>query len=250
MSSFLHRGRWLFEPALAVVFFVFWAIDLVGRHQLGPGMLRSTVPFWAALLLLAVAIGVSHLQPILAMALGTAVLLGQLLFSSAIFEEPLVYLGYAIVIVVVAARVHGRMRVGALVFAIGSGVSAAGLLAWAFGVGRGDPGARAMLFVLCAFAAVIAWLIGTLIGVWSRNRCGVSSVRFQDARRCRIVSVKRWQVSTSPRRGVRTDEPTMAVVVDQGRPVSERADGGRLGQFPPVITSGCGVPRPLSDEPC
>ncbi|CAM5283133.1 sensor histidine kinase [Leifsonia shinshuensis] len=27
-----------------------------------------------------------------------------------------------------------------------------------------------MLFVLCAFAAVIPWLIGTLIGVWSRKR--------------------------------------------------------------------------------
>lgn len=170
MSSLLQRSRWLFEPALAVVFFVFWAIDLAGRHQLGPGMLRNEVPFWGALLLLAVAIGVSHLQPILAMAIGTAILLGQLLFPQAIFEEPLAYLGYAIVILVVAAEVHGRMRVGALVFAIGSGLSAAGLLAWWLGVGRGDAPARAMFFVLCASAATIAWLIGTLIGVWIRKR--------------------------------------------------------------------------------
>ncbi|GAA4150483.1 hypothetical protein GCM10023068_29050 [Leifsonia shinshuensis] len=27
-----------------------------------------------------------------------------------------------------------------------------------------------MLFVLCAFAAVVPWLMGTLIGVWSRKR--------------------------------------------------------------------------------
>ncbi|MDN4614887.1 histidine kinase [Leifsonia sp. F6_8S_P_1B] len=170
MSTLLLRSRWLFEPAIAVLFFVFWAMALVGRHQLLPGMLRSTLPFWAALLLLAIAIGVSRLQPIVAMAVGTAVLIGQLLFPGGIFDEPVVYLGYGIVVLIVAASVRGRWRVVALAFAVGAGVSIAGLLAWWFGAARGDAGARTALFVLCGSAGAVAWLVGTLIGVWTRTR--------------------------------------------------------------------------------
>jgi signal transduction histidine kinase len=166
----MHRSRWLFEPALALIFFVLWALEVVGRHQIGPGALRSTVPFWAALLALSIAIGISRLLPIVAMAAGAAVLVGQLFFPTAIFDEPLVYLGYAIVILVVASAVHGRMRVVVLVFAVGVGVSIAGLLSWWLGIGRGDPSARAMFFTLCAAGATVAWLSGTLIGVWGRKR--------------------------------------------------------------------------------
>ncbi|WP_025156626.1 sensor histidine kinase [Leifsonia aquatica] len=172
MSAFLLRSRWLLEPTIAVAYFSFWAVAEVGRHQLGPGMLRNTVPFWAALLLVAVAIGISRLQPILSMAIGTAVLLGQLLFPGGIFDEPLAYLGYAVIILVVSASVEGRMRVGAFVFAVGAGLSTAGLLAWWLGVARGDPGARTMFFVLCAAAGAVAWVVGTLIGVWARKRDG------------------------------------------------------------------------------
>ncbi|NUU07038.1 histidine kinase [Leifsonia sp. C5G2] len=169
MRSLLLRSRWLLEPAIAVVFFVFWAFALVGRNQLGPGMLRAEGPFWAALLLLACAIGVSRLSPIAAMAIGTAVLIGQLLFPVGIFDDPLVYLGYVIVALVVAASVRGRMRVVAFAFAVGAGISAAGLMAWAFGIGRGDPAARDLFFVLCAAAGAMAWLVGTLTGVWSHS---------------------------------------------------------------------------------
>jgi signal transduction histidine kinase len=169
MRSLLLRSRWLLEPAIAVVFFVFWAIALVGRNQLVPGHLRSEGPFWAALLLLACAIGLSRLSPIAAMAAGTAVLIGQLLFPAGIFDDPLVYLGYGIVALVVAATVRGRMRVVAFAFAVGAGVSTAGLLAWWLGVGRGDGTARALFFVLCAVAGAVAWLIGTLICVWARS---------------------------------------------------------------------------------
>jgi signal transduction histidine kinase len=172
MSAFLSRTRWLFEPAVAVAFFSFWAVAEVGRHQLGPGMVRNALPFWAALLLLAVAIGVSRVQPVVAMATGTALLLGQLLFPSGIFDEPLVYLGFAVVILVASATVEGRMRVAALVFAVGAGLSTAGLLAWWLGIGRGDPAGRTMFFVLCSAAGAIAWLLGTLIGVWGRKRDG------------------------------------------------------------------------------
>jgi len=170
MSSLMQRGRWLFEPALAVIFFVLWALEVVGRHQISPGALRTTVPFWAALLALSVAIGLSRLQPIVAMAAGVAVLIGQLLVPTAIFDEPLVYAGYAIVIVVVASAAQGRMRVVVLIFAGGVGVSIAGLLSWWLGIGRGDPGARTMFFVLCGAAGLVAWLVGTLIEVWKRKR--------------------------------------------------------------------------------
>lgn len=169
MRSLLLRSRWLLEPAIAVVFFVFWAIALVGRNQLGPGLLRAEGPFWAALLLLACAIGLSRLSPIIAMSTATAVLIGQLLFPAGIFDDPLVYLGYGIVALVAAATVHGRMRVVAFAFAVGAGVSVAGLVAWAFGVGHADAAARVLLFVLCATAGAIAWLIGTLIAVWVQS---------------------------------------------------------------------------------
>ncbi|WP_089908603.1 sensor histidine kinase [Leifsonia sp. 21MFCrub1.1] len=170
MRSLLRRSRWLLEPAIAVAFFVVLAIAETGRHQLLPGALRSTVPFWAALLVLACTIGVSRLSPIAAMGGGTAVLIGQLLFPSGIFENGLIYLGYAIVIGVVAATVGGRMRVVALAFAVGAGVSIAGLLSWAQGIGHTDAGARALFFVLCAGAGAFAWLLGTLAGVWMRTR--------------------------------------------------------------------------------
>ncbi|WP_348788663.1 histidine kinase [Leifsonia sp. NPDC080035] len=170
MSSLLHRSRWLFEPAVAIVFFVFWAVAEVGRHQLGPGLVRSVVPFWAALLLLAVAIGLSRIQPVVAMSAATAVLIGQLLFPTAIFDEPLVYVGLGIVALVVASCLRGRMLVVSFAFAVGAGVSTAGLLAWWVGIGRGDMGSRAMFFVLCAAASAGAWLIGALIGAWTRNR--------------------------------------------------------------------------------
>jgi signal transduction histidine kinase len=170
MSPILTRSRWLLEPALAVTFFVFWALTEAGRNQLLPSALRATVPFWAALLVLACAIGLSRLSPVAAMAAGTAVLIGQLLFPAGIFQNAAIYLGYAVVIVVVAATVHGRMRVVALAFAVGAGVSVAGLLSWAQGIGHTDAAIRVTFFVVCAGAAAFAWVIGTLIGVWMRTR--------------------------------------------------------------------------------
>jgi signal transduction histidine kinase len=168
MSALLHRSRWLLEPTVAVVFLVFWSVAEVGRHQLGLGTVRSTLPFWVALLLLAVAIGVSRMQPIVAMSAATAVLLGQLALPTAVFDEPLVYVGFGVVALVVATTARGRMQVVTVAFAVGAGLSIAGLLSWWMGIGRGDPGSRIMFFVLCAAAGLGAWLIGTLIGTWSR----------------------------------------------------------------------------------
>lgn len=170
MSLFLRRNRWLVEPAVGVAFFVLWAIEVVGRHQLAAGSLRLTVPFWAALLLLATAIACSRLQPVAAMVAGTAVLIGQLLFPTAVFDEPLAYAGYAIVILVVAATTQGRMRAITFAFAVGAGISAAGLISWSLGVGHVNAGTRAIFFIVCAGAAGISWLIGALLGTWRRKR--------------------------------------------------------------------------------
>ncbi|MGO4536679.1 sensor histidine kinase [Leifsonia sp. 2MCAF36] len=170
MSSFLRRNRWLVEPVIAVAFFVLWAIEVVGRHQIAPGSLHVTLPFWAALLLLAAAIAFSRLRPVLAMVAGAVALIGQLLFPTAIFDEPLVYSGYVIVILVIAATTHGRMHAVTLAFAIGSGLSVAGLLSWSLSIGHDNAWTRALFFILCTGAAGLGWLAGTLIGTWRRKR--------------------------------------------------------------------------------
>jgi len=170
MRSILHRSRWLVEPAVAILFFVFWAVAEVGRHQLAPGSVRTELPFWAALLLLSCAVGLSRLAPIVAMAAATVVLIGQLLVPTAIFGEPLIYLGYLVVILGVAATTRGRMRAVALAFAAGAGVAAAGLLSWWLGIGRGDPMSRTMFFILCGAAGVVAWSVGVLIGMRATER--------------------------------------------------------------------------------
>lgn len=170
MSSLLRNNRWLLEPLLAVLFFVMWAFESVGQHQILPGFLRSSVPFWAALLMLAAAIGLSRIQPVIAMVAATGVLIGQLLFPAAIFDKPAVFLGYAIVILVVASTVRGRMHAVALAFAVGAGVSIAGLVSLWQRIGHYDAGVRVLFFIACVVAATVAWLIGTLIGVWMRKR--------------------------------------------------------------------------------
>jgi len=223
MRSLLLRSRWLLEPAIAVVFFVFWAIALVGRNQLIPGHLRSEGPFWAALLLLACAIGVSRLTPVVAMATGTAVLIGQLLFPAGIFEDPLVYLGYGVVALVVAATVRGRMLVVALAFSVGAGITTAGLLAWWLGVGRGDATARALFFVLCAAAGALAWLVGTLIGVWARSQ--QKEVELEQATsRLRVAEAE--AVITSERERIAQD--VHDIMAHSLSVILAQADGARL----------------------
>lgn len=172
MRPFLHRNRWLLEPAVGAAFLAFWAVSEAGRHPLVPGMMRAMVPYWGAILLLSVAMGLARIQPIAAMSLGTAALIGQLLAPSAIFDPPQIYLGYAFVVVVVSASVRGRMRVAALVFGVGAGLSIAGLLSWRLAIGHTDSAIRVLFFALLVAGGVVAWLIGTLVGVWGRKREG------------------------------------------------------------------------------
>lgn len=155
---------------MAVCFFVLAGVSVGAQYAIVSGGVRNTVPFWAALVLLAVAIGISRIQPVLAMVLCTSMLIGQLVFPQGIFDQPWLYLGLAPMIVVVAASVRDRMRVVVFVFALGAGVSVAGLLSWWLSIGHTSTGERVLFFFLCAGIALGAWLFGTLVGVWSAKR--------------------------------------------------------------------------------
>ncbi|WP_314146788.1 histidine kinase [uncultured Leifsonia sp.] len=168
MRELLNRGRWLAEPVVAIVYFVLWAFAAVGTHQILPGMLRSVLPFWAFLLLLSVAIGCSRLQPVVAMSAATAALLLQLVLPSA--AEPAIYLGFGIVVLIVSASVRGRWSVVALAFAVGAGVSIAGLLCYIYGIDRGEPALRPTLFIALPLLGAFLWLAGTYVGLRSRAR--------------------------------------------------------------------------------
>lgn len=166
MRELIDRGRWLAEPVVAIAFFVLWAIASVGTHQILPGMLRSVLPFWAFLLLLSVAIGCARLQPVVSMAAATVALISQLILPSA--PEPAIYLGFGVVVLIVSATVRGRWSVVALAFAIGAGVSIAGLLCYIYGVDRDEPALRPTLFVALPFVSAFLWLTGTYIGLRRR----------------------------------------------------------------------------------
>ncbi|WP_285113731.1 histidine kinase [Leifsonia sp. fls2-241-R2A-40a] len=223
MRSFLRGQRWLAEPVFAIGFFALWAMAEVGRHQLVPGSVRTESPFWAALLLLSVAIGISRISPIGALVAGTALLVGQLLVPAAIFGAPLIYLGFVPVIVVVAATVGGRWRSVALVFALGAGISVAGLLAWWFGAGRGDAAARTMLFVLCAAFAAIAWAAGTLAGMAASQRESRNQLaRLSDELRLAEVEA----AATSEREQVAQD--VHDIMAHSLSVILAQADGARL----------------------
>lgn len=168
MKELLRRGRWLAEPVVAIVFFVLWAFAEVGGYQIVPGMLRASLPFWAFLVLITVAIGVSRLQPVVAMAAATAALLLQLVFPSAPAQG--IYLGFGIVVAVVSATVRGRWSVVALAFAVGVGLSIAGLLCYLYTADLGQPAIRATLFIALPFLGAFLWLAGTYIGL--RLRAG------------------------------------------------------------------------------
>lgn len=153
---------------MAIVYFVLWALASVGTHQILPGMLRSALPFWTFLLLLAVAIGCSRLQPVVAMSAATAALLIQLILPSA--PEPTIYIGFGIVVLIVSATVRGRWSAVAFAFAVGAGVSIAGLLCYIYGVDRSEPALRPTLFIALPFVGAFLWLVGTYIGLRVRAR--------------------------------------------------------------------------------
>ncbi len=168
MRELLRRGRWLAEPVVAIVYFVLWALAETGHYPIIPGMLRASLPFWAFLVLITVAIGVSRLQPVVAMSAATAALLLQLVFPSAPAQG--IYLGFGIVVAVASATVRGRWSVVALTFAVGVGLSIAGLLCYLYTVDQGQPAVRATLFIALPFLGAFLWLAGTYLGL--RVRAG------------------------------------------------------------------------------
>ncbi|MCI0159126.1 hypothetical protein KNO15_20685 [Leifsonia shinshuensis] len=168
MRELVHRGRWLAEPVVAIAYFILWALGEAGHYPIIAGMLRASLPFWAFLVLITVAIGVSRLQPVVAMSAATAALLLQLVFPSG--PDPSIYIGFGIVVAVVSATVRGRWSVVALAFAVGVGLSIAGLLCYLYGADRGEPAVRTTLFIALPFVGAFLWLTGTYIGL--RLRAG------------------------------------------------------------------------------
>ncbi|MFK3669628.1 sensor histidine kinase [Leifsonia aquatica] len=184
MSSLLHRFGWLFLPILGAAIFAVDALAEAGRHPLSLG-LRYGVPWWAALLALSVAVGLARLAPWVSMGLVTALLIGQVLFPAGIFDVAGMYLPILVVVAAAAATLHGRARVVVLGFAMGAGISVAGIACWWVGfeelwpVGP-DPTSdgfvatvltnRAIIFVSFAMLGAAAWGVGVLVGSWWAGR--------------------------------------------------------------------------------
>ncbi len=177
-----HAQRYI-EPVVAVAFFLFWAFAEVGRHQILPGSLRSALPWWAALLGVAFAIAVARIWPMVAMAVCTAVVIGQLLVPAGAFSStdwPISF-GYLVVIVGVSASIRDRWRPLSFAFALGLAVAVAGLLIsgprldWygPFGDTNGSVGTivvnRVILFAVAILLAVGAWLLGFFGRAWQQK---------------------------------------------------------------------------------
>ena len=166
MNAYLMRNRWLLEPVLAVVFFVCAGLSTGGTYSIVSEGRRNTLPFWAGLVALSVAIGLARRWSVMSLALGAATLIGQLLFPIGIFDPGLIYLGYILVILIAAASVRDWMRVAVCVFAVGVGISVAGLLSWWFSIGHNNTGERMLLFAFWVGTSLCAWLVGTLVSLW------------------------------------------------------------------------------------
>jgi signal transduction histidine kinase len=186
MDKLLLRNQRYLEPVVAVAFFTFWAFAEVGRHQIVPGALRNVLPWWAALLAVSVAIAIARIQPLVAMAVSTAVVLAQLIFPySAGFSSTdwPIYLGLIIVVTGVSASVGDRRRVLSFAFAVGLAVACAGLAIayspldhyWPFaGDGSGADAAtvvgnRILIFTIAIVLSVGAWLLGFFGRAWQQK---------------------------------------------------------------------------------
>lgn len=184
MSSLLRRFGWLVLPVLAIAIFTVEAIAEAGRHPLSVG-LRYGAPWWAALLAMSVAIGLARLAPWVSMGLVTAVLVGQVLFPAGIFSVFGMYLPILVIVGVASATLRGRARVVVLAFALGAGISVAGLLCgwvrvdlvWPLGPDPESEGFvatvqtnRAIIFATLAALGAAAWGVGVFVGSWLAGR--------------------------------------------------------------------------------
>lgn len=188
MHTLLLRGQRYLEPVIAIIFFVFWALAETGTHPILPGLLRSVLPWWAALLGVSIAIAVCRNWPLVAMGVSTLVVVGQLLFPySAVFTHTdwPIYLGFLIVVLGVSAAVRDRWRPVSFAFAIGIAVSVAGLLVgwgrmdWYGPIADTSRGAtsdvgmivanRITIFAIALILSIGAWLLGFFGRAWQQK---------------------------------------------------------------------------------
>lgn len=157
------------EPAVAVVFLLLWAIAETGRHQILPGARSASLPWWAALVLLCLAIGLSRLQPLVSMGLVAVMLIGQLVFPVAVFSDSAapIYGGLLYVVAMTALSAGPRWRALSAGFALFAAVGTAGLLA---AYGWLDSVDRVGLFVVLVLLAAAAWVLPQLVRAWWRRR--------------------------------------------------------------------------------
>ncbi|GAA0437862.1 sensor histidine kinase [Leifsonia naganoensis] len=123
--------------------------------------------FWAVLLLQSLAIALSRLLPLTALALGASALVGQFIPPITPFD-PALYVGNVIVVVVTAATLPGKRRLFPLAYALGGGALIAWMLCWGYGIDRADPAMRPVLLVSLPLAGLASWSVGILIGARRR----------------------------------------------------------------------------------
>lgn len=166
MKNVIVSARPLFEPVLGMVWFALWAVGEVGRNPI-TGNEPAAVLFWAVLLLQSLAIALSRLLPLTALALGASALAVQFIPPITAFD-PALYVGNVIVVVVTAATLPGKRRLFPLAYALGGGALIAWMLCWGYGIDRADPAMRPVLLVSLPLAGLASWSVGILIGARRR----------------------------------------------------------------------------------
>jgi signal transduction histidine kinase len=166
MKNVIVSARPLFEPVIGMVWFALWAVGEVGRNPIA-GDEPAAVLFWAVLLLQSLAIALSRLLPLTALALGASALAVQFIPPITAFD-PALYVGNVIVVVVTAATLPGKRRLFPLAYALGGGALIAWMLCWGYGIDRADPAMRPVLLVSLPLAGLASWSVGILIGARRR----------------------------------------------------------------------------------
>lgn len=185
MNKVLLRLQPYAEPAIAVAFFVFWALTEPGTHPIVHGFIRWVLPWWAAFLGICVAMAFARLRPMIAMAISTLIVCGQLVFPfvaalSGGFDWP-IYFGFLVVVFGVSAGIDSRWRVVSAVFALGIAVAAAEL---SIGWGRLDWSGplvvigphttaivvnRFLIFGIAIILSATAWFLGFTVRLWRQK---------------------------------------------------------------------------------
>lgn len=167
MNTINARWRWALEPAIGIVFGVFWLVREAPGVSFAAGA-RGYAIVWIALITgLSLAISVSRVRWEATVALLIGVLVGQFVFPAARLVDStwLVYLAFPIASSFVARYVSERWR-RAVAYSLAVCMIAVGVLMCVPGVAVIDAftpeqiGPAAGVFALLSGATVAAWIVG------------------------------------------------------------------------------------------